>query len=357
MSLSQAQASVLIKEIPIGAPVVVVWFNGFYACLALATAWATLAKSGNNKSRLFWFALVVTMFTIGTIYSTMQAAFEMRTITENGASPGLIAAFEDAPVWYTALGAVLFTVNILLADCIVIWRCWVVWGRNWLIIILPILTTIAGLVLQILNTIGEVQVVKGRGHAPGKIPKEFLTFNRPYSILTLVTSLYGTLFIIFRILLLQRHVEGVPGSRMQFLRRYGKVIEIVVESYALYSIVLIAFVVLTARGNPKVTYAETILPEMAGIAPTLLIFRVVMGQARPDSGWTNSRSRRTNADIEFAHSKDTSGLGQKSAISDDAVYVPEKMLNPLSSSSGSESSSSATRVFNSEHDLPISFTR
>jgi len=361
MSLSPAQASALLKEIPVGAPVVVVWFNGFYSCLALATVWAIAAKSGKDSSRLFWFGMVVLMYTVSTIYSTIQAAFEMNTFANHGASPDVIVAFEDAPIWYTALGASLFSLNILIADCIVIWRCWVVWGRNWYIIVLPALTTLAGLVLSILNVIGEVGVVKAKGHVPGKVPQEFLSFNRPYSILTLVTSLYATLFIIFRIYLLQRHVEGA-GPKVRFFRRYGKVIELVVESYALYSIVLIAFVILTATGNPKVTFPETILPEIAGIAPTLLIFRVVMGQARPDSSWTSRSHSRTNPDIEFAHSKaeDMSAVGRSTHASDVLYVVPEKengFVTPTSSGSDSQSSSSKTRVFQSEQDLPqVTFT-
>jgi len=339
----QAQASALLHKIPLGAPIVDIWFNGFYACLALATVWAIITKPANEGRQGVWLFLVILMFTVATFYSTMTAAFEMRTITEDGAAPGLIAAFEDAPIWYTAMGATLFSLNILIADCIIIWRCWVVWGRSWLIIILPSLATLAGVVLAVLNAVGEVTIVKAKGHVPGKVPKEFITFNKPYSILSLVTSLYATLLIIARIVMVQRHVGSGSRFDTKLVRRYSKAIELVVESALLYSVNMLIFCIFTSEANPKVSFPEAILPQIAGIAPTLLLFRVMMGHARPDSNWTTQGSRtRTGDNLEFAGSE--TALGKHSVT---------KKVPGLSTTT---MSGSTTRVYGSEKNPSVEST-
>ncbi|KAK0201229.1 hypothetical protein DFS33DRAFT_1447422 [Desarmillaria ectypa] len=69
-------------------------------------------------------------------------------------------------------------------------------------------------------------------------------------------------------------VRGIKAG----LRTYRGVVEVIVESAALYSIALIIYI----------SYADIITASIKGIASTLLVGRVAAGHARPNDTWKES---------------------------------------------------------------------
>ncbi|KAK0224760.1 hypothetical protein EDD85DRAFT_727483, partial [Armillaria nabsnona] len=69
------------------------------------------------------------------------------------------------------------------------------------------------------------------------------------------------------------------------LNAYRHVIEVLVESSALYSISLILFVTFYVCHDVIFYYFVCLLVITRGIAPTLLAGRVAAGHARPDESW------------------------------------------------------------------------
>ncbi|KAK0190109.1 hypothetical protein F5146DRAFT_1054027 [Armillaria mellea] len=90
-----------------------------------------------------------------------------------------------------------------------------------------------------------------------------------------------TLLIVYRIL-------SVGGIKIG-LRTYRGIVEVIVESAALYSIALIIYISLIARNELSGGYADIITASIKGIAPTLLVGRVAAGHARPNDTWKESR--------------------------------------------------------------------
>ncbi|KAK0234196.1 hypothetical protein IW262DRAFT_1259520, partial [Armillaria fumosa] len=139
-----------------------------------------------------------------------------------------------------------------------IWRCWIVWGRRWLVVLIPILFLIATYKISATSVLAY--------------PLGFAL----YSAFILATTLWCTMFIIYRIV-------AVSRTAMDGLRTYRHVIEIMVESSALYSLTLILYVVFYVREDITLHYFDCL-----GIAPTLLVGRVAAGHARPDDSWQGS---------------------------------------------------------------------
>lgn len=132
-----------------------------------------------------------------------------------------------------------------------------------------------------------------------------------YYALSVATNVLCTVLIIFRIL----RVTGFSG-----LNTYRGVIEILVESAALYSAMYIVYIIIETNAfydthlneselfpgamigavtvsNPFApvqnhTKSET---ENQGIAPTLIIARVAAGHARPDHTWRHSSPMSTKS--------------------------------------------------------------
>ncbi|KAK0479668.1 hypothetical protein IW261DRAFT_1419749 [Armillaria novae-zelandiae] len=137
----------------------------------------------------------------------------------------------------------------VLADSTMVWRCWIVWGK--------------------------------RHYTP---PYEYILGYVLYSSFTLASTLWCTLFIIYRIVTVARSAGAAGGG----LSAYRHVIEVLVESSALYSISSILFVGFYARNDATMYYFDVLSAITRGIAPTLLIRRVAAGHARPDDSWQGS---------------------------------------------------------------------
>jgi len=51
--------------------------------------------------------------------------------------------FADVSLTHNVIKVGLHAINLALGDSIVVWRCYVIWGKNWKICVLPIFLTMA----------------------------------------------------------------------------------------------------------------------------------------------------------------------------------------------------------------------
>ncbi|KAK0205407.1 hypothetical protein DFS33DRAFT_764983 [Desarmillaria ectypa] len=167
-------------------------------------------------------------------------------------------------------------VSTICSDSAMIWRCWMVWGKRWPIVMLPILFLISGIVSKIIMT---YKLYTGSGT---EAFRDLLLIL--YLAFILATTLWCTLMIIFRILSVGQASTGSERPA----KVYRHVIELLVESLALYAISLLLDVVLLACQNIANYYMETMAAFTRGVAPTLLIGRVAAGHARPEDSWQGS---------------------------------------------------------------------
>lgn len=112
----------------------------------------------------------------------------------------------------------------------------------------------------LISVVGQVEASAER--VPGVVPKHFVTFSTPYFALSLVTSLYSTVFIALRVLLVQYQMRRL-GVESQFQGSYSRMIEIIFESAVIYSVNMIAFVALTQEKTVKLDWPQNIHPQIA----------------------------------------------------------------------------------------------
>ncbi|KAK0238405.1 hypothetical protein EDD85DRAFT_507702 [Armillaria nabsnona] len=165
------------------------------------------------------------------------------------------------------------TMSTVVADFTMIWRCWMVWGRRWLIVLLPILCLVTRFVFKI------VEITEAYLHM---VERVFCLMG--YISCILAMTLWCTVLIVVRILIVIRAKNRADGG----LGEYRDVMEVFVESSALHSVTLIIFVALEARSYYAGDYFNTLAAITTGVAPTLLAGRVASGHARPDDSWRGS---------------------------------------------------------------------
>ncbi|KAJ7445861.1 hypothetical protein FB451DRAFT_1567985 [Mycena latifolia] len=264
-----------VRAVYLHQALIELFINGIYAALFFATLYAMIFKRKTHKNNMGLLLALVAMYILSTIHAACRWLLVKNAFIDHGdTSTTTVLYLIQPPLWLAVLPAVSLTTNTLLSDCVLIWRCWTVWNRNWFIVILPILCTLVGAGLVYRSIAEQAAYIIN----PKLDRNSFIDFATPYFILSLVTTCLATILIIFRIITMTE-----PAARKS--RGYGRVIEIVVESAVLYSVSLIIFLPFLVSGSYDDGYPQAVVIQMTGIAPTLIAARASFGLARPDEMW------------------------------------------------------------------------
>ncbi|KAK0434391.1 uncharacterized protein EV420DRAFT_1282588, partial [Desarmillaria tabescens] len=164
-----------------------------------------------------------------------------------------------------------------------IWYCWMVWGRRWSVVLLPIFLLVSAIGMYPTFYAGSkiMEIYYEYFNVFGSMD----VFLVLYISFTLATTLSCTLLIIYRIVTVAGVRRGADGR----LRVYRRFIEVLVESSTFYSISLILFLAFSIRDSWELYYFDVIAGIAKGIAPTLLVGRITAGhRAHPDDSWQGS---------------------------------------------------------------------
>ncbi|OSC97754.1 hypothetical protein PYCCODRAFT_1418815 [Trametes coccinea BRFM310] len=169
---------------------------------------------------------------------------------------------------------ILISLSDLLGDFVLIYRCWIVWGRNFWIVLLPFLTAVAGFsciaeVVHLVLTIDPNAPVA----PPALVPLGLAGYALP-----LATNVLTTALIVARLWHTARAAEARCRGRMAGTVRVAKAaVAIIVESGALYLAAQLVLVVLFALEHPAQAVVAVMAVQIYGIAPTLIVLRVALG--------------------------------------------------------------------------------
>ncbi|KAJ6528916.1 hypothetical protein B0H19DRAFT_1083255 [Mycena capillaripes] len=159
----------------------------------------------------------------------------------------------------------------------------------------PLICTVVGAGLGFRGIAAQVAFV----HDPLSSPPTYINFGNAYFGLILATTTSATFLINFRI-------YKMSEKYMRTSMGYGHVMEIVVESAALYLVALVVCIPLSVHSLANVAYPQALVAQLTvgcltrtnlphtevtqGMPPTLLVARVAFGLSRPDTTWQGQDS-------------------------------------------------------------------
>ncbi|PBK83009.1 hypothetical protein ARMGADRAFT_1170724 [Armillaria gallica] len=293
--------------------------NGIYTGIVAIALWSVFSAKDMNRGIASYIMVTVILCLYGLNTLTIAFFWSLggNIFIGNGWNfwTVFLALVTSTPPSMRAQWAVSIAgaISTLLADTSLIWRCWTVWGRRWLIVLIPIACTLTGTGIvhsefaplnPALMEDSAIKIVDTYHliHDTPDNAQDLLSYGSAaiWSILyisfLMATTIICTLLIIYRIVT----VTGGMG-----IRSYRGVIEIIVESALIYSLSLLVYIVLVARESPGGPYADVIASSARGIAPTLIVRRVTAGHARPDESWNGSIA--STSSLRFRrHSEDQS---------------------------------------------------
>ncbi|KAF4610637.1 hypothetical protein D9613_007330 [Agrocybe pediades] len=234
-------------------------------------------------SVIFWYQTVMTFIING---DNMDDAFDF---------------MYNSPSFLDTINDTCQDLVIILADGLLMWRCYLVWtgGSRYITWIPCVLWIVEGLL--------AIAIISAQ------ITFELITYT-DFSVVLVnalsaalfftsaLTSLVSSLLIAYRIYAVSQLTPGGASSK----RRFMNVIDIVVQSSAIYTLSVLAIGIYNAIPFPASTSAEVAVDMVVdyvgspalvliGMMPTLMVMRVAMSSSGDDSTTTTTVLARSTA--------------------------------------------------------------
>ncbi|KAI0317496.1 hypothetical protein OF83DRAFT_1120947 [Amylostereum chailletii] len=272
-----SELSFKLRDVYVNATILESLVNGIYTAIVVGTIFSLLTRGRLHAVQKPILLVMFLMYIFSTIHLAQRWQLYML----------------HQPQWSIMLGSTMLSVNTLLADFVLIWRCWKVWGRDWRVIVLPVCSTLVGIAFCIISLFAQSKPgAQLATHRNAFVHSAVIFFS-----LSLATTLLVTISVLYRVFSLKRGRSG------QWKDRFYN--EAIVESALLYSLNLIIFLPFLVRDDFNDAYPQAILAQTTGIAPTLIIARIALGICRPDAMWpsTNKSSLAglDQAGLESSH--------------------------------------------------------
>ncbi|KAJ7023270.1 hypothetical protein C8F04DRAFT_1271589 [Mycena alexandri] len=225
-------------------------------------------RNGHRPGQVMFFSSIL-MFAVATAHVAMSCYRMIRGYVNFANAPGGPVSFLGViSHWTHIFNDVLFTIQSLLGDAIAVYRCWILWNRDYKFVVLP-------LCLLVVNFVSGVKVTTGFA----KVNPDASIFESSLSIwitiffsVAVAQNITTTSLMALRLWLTERKSPRFRMDSGAFL----PVIRILVESAALYlflEIVLLVFYSLNY--NVQYILLDAMTPVI-GITFGLITVRIIL---------------------------------------------------------------------------------
>ncbi|KAJ7594904.1 hypothetical protein C8J56DRAFT_927929 [Mycena floridula] len=229
-------------------------------------------KVATNPFILF---TAITMFLFSTIHCSLGFSRLIEGfiyLRDQPGGPG--AYFSNVSVPLNVTKVTIHTINSILGDSIVVWRCYHVWGRDWKICVLPVLLIIASAVCGF----GQGVIFAQAREIHSAFGVELEHWNGSVFILSLCTNVLVTTLIAARIWFISRQINSVLSTSF----KYRRVLALVVESGSIYSSALVIEITLYFLNSNGFYIIYDPIAQLTGIVPTMIIIMTTLGMTSSD---------------------------------------------------------------------------
>ncbi|TCD70032.1 hypothetical protein EIP91_005284 [Steccherinum ochraceum] len=249
---------------------------------AFTVLFITCMVTSYHNARQRWFSLgmVFVMYSLATahisiaLYRLVQAFI----FHVNDGPEGAILYLANIAVPINRSKDMIYITTIWLGDSILVWRCYMVWNRDWRVLVLPCIMVVA----TAISGYGAV----GMYWNPNLNPVLATHWASGMLAVSMATNFILTALTAGRIWMLTRKIDfnfqNTPGSKSP--TRYRVVILTVLEAGLLVAIAkFLEFLFFELApvngldGNNTLYIMMECMPQIMGIAPTFIILAVSLG--------------------------------------------------------------------------------
>ncbi|KAH8101903.1 hypothetical protein BXZ70DRAFT_84752 [Cristinia sonorae] len=236
-----------------------------------------------KKRQKQWFSIgaIVIMWSLATTHIAFILSRLIEAFIVHVNEEGAVMYLADIGRPLNRAKDMVYITTIVLGDSILVWRCFMVWNRNWYVIILP--------VIMVIGTAISGYTAVGQYFLPNPYVAGTVRWATGMLAVSMVTNLVLTLLTAGRIWFLTRQINlrgSSPHSKPQL--RYRAVILIILEAGMLVTIGKVTEFILFnispddgLDGNNALYVVMDCMPQLMGIAPTLIVLAVNQGLTSP----------------------------------------------------------------------------
>ncbi|EIM92383.1 uncharacterized protein STEHIDRAFT_164673 [Stereum hirsutum FP-91666 SS1] len=295
-------------DLYVGAFLLASFFFGAFSILILFSTYTILASGISKRGNLVKAAITITMYVMCAGHLGTSLAF-YGTEYEQGTW-----AFSLLEQSLTGLPVV----NYIFSDAVVVWRCWLLWGRRWRILIVPFVLFLGTIATTAVALTFDLEALAFYTSYPDQARKLYRVSVSDMVLwgLTLATNMWATSLVAYKAWRYRRSVRAFLGTGNR-KTQVERLMALLVESGALYCFIWVMFLMfsnLTSTGNIILT---GVMPQIASyfayarnrvsIQPILIVL---------------ANFGKTHFDTDFAHG-DSTGLDTFVAVRRGTAFTSE----------------------------------
>ncbi|KAJ6626904.1 hypothetical protein B0H10DRAFT_2210784 [Mycena sp. CBHHK59/15] len=261
------------RSLYIGSYITAILYGMQLFMFVLSNYFLLYSSAEARKESFFYIFYGTVMLLLWTVASSCNALFGQLIWIDNRDVMGGPAAYliANLSAWYNTLGTVAGICMNFLADGLLLYRCYIIWGSSLHIIALPVLIYFAAMSMAILLIYESA--IPGASFFSG----DSVSFGVPYFWLTISLNIIVTSLICGRLLSVRNRVRTILGE--QYCRTYTGVVAVLLESALPFTVLGIIYVISYARNSPYSFALLQIWADFCAISPQLIILRVATGKA------------------------------------------------------------------------------
>ncbi|TFK18634.1 hypothetical protein FA15DRAFT_248708 [Coprinopsis marcescibilis] len=243
---------------------------GLYFCLFIAALNIMIRKRTRNmvSSRVFLTGIVA-MFIIISFHNFSNLYCMIRAYAYATSFEEPVTAMRDADNWWVFAFPLVLALVIWIGDALVIYRCWLIWKKNYWVIVLPVLLFLASLITHSFNIAWFGNPNRDTIPTTSGYMLHTIRANFP---LQFAQNILTTSLIAFKIWSQHRKVKKVgvvPASGLNLI----SIVRIVIESALVYTISMLVMIILYFTGNPAAIIFQHALVPITGMVFLLIAIR------------------------------------------------------------------------------------
>ncbi|KAF9442832.1 hypothetical protein P691DRAFT_764843 [Macrolepiota fuliginosa MF-IS2] len=256
-------------------------FYGLYLVTACyANRWLFFAEGWKLRKNIHWFMAVTTnllaaMLLVSTAL-VLRDPIDQSTFVEKGHTPEEYVA----PDWDTTVKCIIANLIALVADIVLVYRLWVVYGRKLGVVYFPAFLWVSGIVCTVLQGYLQAKHI----HDPNFDPYQWASVNMnvgpgialiPFWGSTVILNAYSTGLLIWRI-----RQASKKGENVTVVKQLRHLLRILMESGVLYLAISIAhFFVWFGQDNFAIHVIGGLNSIVMTIAFNLILIRTAQNRA------------------------------------------------------------------------------
>ncbi|KAI0718520.1 hypothetical protein C8T65DRAFT_638251 [Cerioporus squamosus] len=278
-------------------------FWGLYSLMLFMTVYDIWRRRGHGIN-LFTTGSIALLYTLATSHMALALVRLIQGFIFYRDTIGPVLYFANISVRLNMAKDYVYITNMALGDLVVVWRLYVVWGRNAWVSILPVLMVVG-------------EFVAGYGSIsqwllPNPVPETMVRWGTSMFAISLATNVLVTTTIASRIWYITSRSRSALGVSSN--NRHARVFLLIVESGALISAAkLTEFVLFKLApvngldGLNALYIVYEAMPQITGLVPTVIVYAVNRGFTQTDECYSGAITNTVVLGTRSAVISDTDG--------------------------------------------------